>query len=97
MGRAVGIRFKVITPIDDDTLVIGRKGDEVVAFELRNDGTNSNIRISKDAAGITLKPGQEKPYAVDGDLNFEEAFTIGFTQTGPSPVHLLLLTEIYRK
>lgn len=98
MDKRARIRFNEITP-KTRTVVVGRKGEKVVAFEFRNEGSNSEVSFTKDGAGVALLPNEEKPYAVDGLAYFEEIFTVNFSViNGANPyTHKAILTEIYHK
>lgn len=97
--RRGAIRFREITAKSDSEVTVGRNGERVVAFEFRNEGTNSFARISKAGAGYTLNVGEEKSYALDGNFYFLEQFIITFTEDKPAipTTHKVLLTEIYDK
>lgn len=98
MDKRARIRFNEITP-KTRTIVVGREREKVVAFEFRNEGSNSEVSFTKDGAGVTLRPDEEKPYAVDGLAYFEETFTVNFSViNGANPhTHKAILTEIYHK
>lgn len=98
MEKRARVRFNEITP-KTRTVVVGRRGEKIVAFEFRNEGSNSEVSFTKDGAGITLLPNEEKPYAVDGMAYFEETFTINFSVINSANpyTHKAILTEIYHK
>lgn len=91
------VRWNEITD-STQTVLIGRRSEKVVAFEFRNEGSNSRVSFLKDGAGITLTPGEEKPYAVDGLAYFEEEFVVRFEVIGAGAhTHKAIITEIYHK
>lgn len=79
--------------------MVGRKGEKVIGFEFRNEGTNSTVSFLKDGAGVTLQPNEEKPYALDGNTYFEEQYTVVFgVINGANPyTHKAIVTEMYIK
>jgi len=96
--RRARVRFNEVTPTTKSVL-IGRRGEKVVAFEFRNEGDNSTVSFKKDGAGVSLLPNEEKPYAVDGLAYFEEQFTVIFEAIIPANpyTHKAIVTEIYHK
>lgn len=91
------IRFNEVTD-RATTIVIGRPREKVVAFEFRNEGSNSLVTILKDGAGVSLSPKEEKPYAVDGLAYFEEEFVVKFQNiVAGAATHRAIITEIYHK
>lgn len=94
-----GIRFRAITDRSNSSVVVGRRGERVVAFEFRNEGENSIVEVTKDGEGITLVPGEEKPYGVGEKVYFQEEFIINFSVVdgSKSVTHKAVLTEIYER
>lgn len=92
------IRFRTITDQTEsmDTIV-GKDDEQVIAFEFRNEGDNSRVSLHIDGGGPVLQPGDEKVYAMDGEIFFRTSFVIKFeTINGADPVvHKVLLTETY--
>ena len=97
--KKASIRFKEFTDKTNGPITVGRLEDPVIAFEFRNEGDNSNMRVTKDGAGFTLAPGEEKPFALDGNVTFHEQFVVHFSKIKPADpaTHLGVLTEMYFK
>jgi hypothetical protein len=92
------LRFKTIVENEQNReVIVGRKGERVIAFEFRNDGTNSRAIFHHDGAGPSLLPGDEKVYAMDGTVFFHQSFLVKFEAVdGSQPAtHRVLVTEMY--
>lgn len=96
MQRA-SVRFRALSNSDNPEVMVGGRQEKVIAFEFRNEGTDTNLIVQKDGAGFTLAPGEEKAFAVDGHIFFEDAFLVKWNDTGASPVRRGVLTEMYVK
>lgn len=95
--QKASVRFRALTTQDNAEVVVGQQQDRVIAFEFRNEGTDINMKVTKDGAGFTLAPGEEKAFALDGKTYFEDAFLVQWVSPGASPVRRGTLTEIYVK
>ena len=99
-AKKANIRMRSIMQGGDPTVVIGKRGEKVVAFEFSNHGTNSLATFKKDGVGYSLVPGQEKPFGLNQNVFFDnEEFIIEFSVIDSSSEHMhkMVLLEMYHK